>query len=347
MDDGVPVDVTVDGRSLSVESVGGAAALSIDGLAADTTYVAEIRSASGTDHVTFRTASDIGSVITKFATISDLHLGSDAFGPVGRISEDHVEQFTLRCARAAVHEAQAWGAELLIVKGDITEHGRHAHWELFANLLSEITIPVFAIPGNHDTFKEIDIDPRDALINAGLAADPIQIIDRPGIRIVLGDTSIPGRGMGRLSTVGEELIEAVADTSLPAFVAIHHNIQRTPMTWFWPPGITSVNAKSVVAGLEAANKNIFMSSGHTHRHRRHRIGPKRSILYSEVGSTSDYPGTWAGYEVSKSTIRQTVRRIAEPSVISWTESTCAAIGGVWPRWSQGALDDRCLDLHFE
>jgi len=87
----------------------------------------------------------------------------------------------------------------------------------------------------------------------------------------------------------------------------------------------------------------LLSSGHTHRNRRHRIGPNGSVTYTEVSATADYPGCWAGYEVTESAIRQTVRRIASPAATSWTEATRSAIRGVWPRWSQGLLEDRCVD----
>jgi hypothetical protein len=33
--------------------------------------------------------------------------------------------------------------------------------------------------------------------------------------------------------------------------------------------------------------------------------------------------------------------VADPAALAWTESTGAAIGGLWSWWSPGRLDDRC------
>lgn len=317
----------------------------VEGLAPSTRYAARLESNTSSDVVEFHTAADIGTVTTRFATISDLHLGSKAFGPLKRLTDESEGEYTLRCARAAIREAQLWGAEFLLLKGDITEYGFVDHWDLLNDLIRDATVPIYAIPGNHDTFKKIEVDPWLALEKAGFSTDPVQVIDRPDVRIVLADTSIAGRGSGTLTAIRDDVIGAAADTDKPVFLAIHHNIQRTPVSWFWPPGISSMNARPVIGDLAEANRNVFISSGHTHRHRRHRLGTDGSIVFTEVGSTSDYPGTWAGYEVSNTAIRQVVRRIEEPGVVEWTERTRAAVGGIWPMWSQGALDDRCVDLH--
>ena len=88
-----------------------------------------------------------------------------------------------------------------------------------------------------------------------------------------------------------------------------------------------------------AGRAVFVTSGHTHRHRRRRHGP---AVITEVGSPKDFPGTWAGYVVHEGGIRQVVRRIARPDVLRWTERSAAAAFGLWSRWSPGTLDDRCF-----
>ena len=60
----------------------------------------------------------------------------------------HDTCYPLRCARAAVREATAWGAELLVIKGDITDAGRPEEWAMFDELLADIEIPVMAVPGS-------------------------------------------------------------------------------------------------------------------------------------------------------------------------------------------------------
>ena len=66
------------------------------------------------------------------------------------------------------------------------------------------------------------------------------------------------------------------------------------------------------------------------------------VPWVEVGSTKDYPGTWAGYVVHEGGIRQVVRRIVRRDVIGWTERTKRAAFGTWGLWSPGTLDARCF-----
>ncbi len=67
---------------------------------------------------------------------------------------------------------------------------------------------------------------------------------------------------------------------------------------------------------------------------------------TQVGSTHDYPGTWAGYVAHDGGLRQVVRRIVAPDAIAWTERTRHVLFGLWGRWSPGRLQDRCFTLRW-
>lgn len=67
---------------------------------------------------------------------------------------------------------------------------------------------------------------------------------------------------------------------------------------------------------------------------------------TEVASTKDFPGVWAGYTVYEGGLTQTVRRSLDPDAMRWTEYTRRAVGGVWGLWSVGTLADRCLVLDW-
>ena len=337
--------VDIDGRSITAATTHGAAVIDVDALESDTTYCAVLSDGNGRSlgELSVKTLPSIGPIISRFATISDVHLGATRFGPARQIRDTGEVPFTARCAKAALAAATAWGAEILLVKGDLTDKGTHDDWQLAKELFAEITIPYIVTFGNHDVWKTRDLDPAIGAQLLGLDHASVQLHDLAGIRLLLADTSIPDRGVGDLAQLTDELRRST-DTSLPVFLGIHHNIQRAPVTWFWPPGIPSTNATPAVGALSEANQNLFISSGHTHRNRAHWLGPGRSVPFTEVSATSDYPGAWAAYEVSETHVRQTVRRIAAAEAVDWTELTRAAIFGVWPRWSQGRLHDRCVDL---
>lgn len=315
----------------------------IRGLEAAQNHGVLISSKAAEDRLNITTRAEIGEVRSRFATMSDLHLGLPGYGVARTTPDTATPSSMFRAAVAAAHEAQEWGAELLVIKGDITDKGRDHHWETAAALMEQIDIPVAVVPGNHDAYSDADRPPAEAIDALGLNADPVVSHDLAGVRIITAHTHIATKGRGTLKSISDEILDA-ASTDAPVFLAVHHNLQRTPIPWFIPAGVSSIEARPFVQRLAERNRNVFVSSGHSHRNRRHNIGPRRSVLYTEVSATSDYPGVWAGYEVSDSTIRQTVRRISRPDVVEWTERTRRMVGGVWPHWTQGRLDDRCVDL---
>lgn len=136
--------------------------------------------------LTVRTAPSLGPAPTiKVATISDLHLGEQGFGLVKKMNEprDTPEGYPFRCAAAAIAEALEWGAELLVIKGDITDSGRPDEWAAFHRLLDPIPIPVLAIPGNHDTRgQRRSLDATVQLQQRGLFPSPVHVVDDAPVR---------------------------------------------------------------------------------------------------------------------------------------------------------------------
>lgn len=341
------VAVKVAGKTISSKTTNGVAVVTVADLHPNTTYMATVSDGSDTTigQVSFTTRPALTGPTTRFATISDVHLGTVEFGGQRSICEPEETDppFTLRCARAAITEAIAWGAEALFIKGDLTDTGSQSDWELVDQLLDGVQVPVFASWGNHDVWKTRELEPSDAAKRRSFTSGQVVQTDFDQVRAVLLDTSIADRGMGSLSQHRDELLDSLK-TDAPVFLGIHHNIMRTPIPWFWPAGISSTDARPVVNDIAAVNRNVLISSGHTHRNRRHRIGPGGAVTFTEVAATADYPGCWAGYEASHAMLRQTVHRIAAPEALLWSERVRAALKGVWPRWSQGALDDRCVDM---
>ena len=85
--------------------------------------------------------------------------------------------------------------------------------------------------------------------------------------------------------------------------------------------------------------DVLVTSGHSHRNRARRAGP---LVVTEVGSTKDYPGVWAGYAAYEGGIVQVVRRMTAPDTMEWIEYSRQAVGGAWRWYAPGGLDDRCF-----
>lgn len=340
-----------DGRPGSVVRVGdgsvvlghrGPGAATVEGLAPSTRYDV---TADGQRAGTVRTlAPPPGDELFRFATVSDTHIGERGFGVLPRFREDpHVSErdaYPTRCLRAAIDEAVTWGAQLLLAKGDLTWSGRPLQWETVAETLAAAPVPVHATLGNHDVVPRA-VDGRDVLQRHGVvAARTVDPVDVPGLRIVLGHSADRGHRYGVVDgTQRDEIIRLAGEGTTPAFVTMHHYVNPLPVRSRYPRGIERTEGEALLAGLAAARPDTFVSFGHTHRNRRK---VRYGMPLTEVGSTKDYPGVWAGYAVHEGGIRQVVRRVAEPSCVAWTERTSAVLGGFWGWWSPGRLRWRCF-----
>ncbi len=333
--------------TVEVETDGGPGSVVLDGLPAATRLQLRIE-ADGPPvagrRQWFRTMpSPPGEEVFRFATISDLHIGEFAFGFFRTMLETPVpaEAHPVRATRAAIAELTAWGAELILVKGDLTANGRAKDFDMVGRLFANATIPFEMMPGNHDQYGRVgDPDPTQALALLGHAmTDHVEARDVPGLRLVLVDSTEQGQRLGHVRLRQHDVVDALASSPTPAFVTLHHYAQRLPFPTFWPPGISTVEAKPFLRAIAHAQPATMVSSGHTHRHRRRHVGP---LVLTEVGSTKDYPGTWAGYVVHEGGIRQVVRRVAAPDVLAWTDFSAGAAFAAWGLWSPGLLSHRCF-----
>jgi 3',5'-cyclic-AMP phosphodiesterase len=334
---------------VEVETDGGPGAVVLDGLPPDRSVTVTIGGdAAGALPTAWRRqrvrtlAPPPGDELFRFATISDLHIGATAFGFRSTMREaPGAEPHPRRSARAAMVELTEWGAQLLLIKGDLTHKGRLGEWEEIGKLLAETSIPVEMLPGNHDHYgRGDDPDPYMALAHLGHEMTRhVSSRDVPGLRIVMVDSTDAPRGGGHVRHHQAAVTAELRATRLPGFITMHHHSQRLPMPTFWPPGIPSLEAARFLGAVAAVKPASFVSSGHTHRHRRRQVGP---LVLTEVGSPKDYPGVWAGYVVHEGGIRQVVRRVSPPDVLAWTDYTAGAVFGAWGLWSPGLLSHRCF-----
>ena len=342
-----PVRVTAGDAEVVVGDGGRPGAALLSGLPAATALDVMVDDGQGPAHhlTTVRTlAPPPGRELFRFATVNDIHLGDPHFGIMPTVPHPDAGGAPPpeRCLRAAVGELAAWGAELIVAKGDITDHGSPSEWATAAAVLAGAGLPVEAIPGNHDVCTEAT-DGSKLLAEAGItfSAGRPETRELPGIRLILADTTVAGRNRGTVAGSAGEVARLAGEAEGPALVAMHHHVQRHRVMTHPPRGIPGVEAVPFLDALAAANPATLVITGHSHRHRRHRWGPR---TVTEVGSPQDYPGTWAGYVVHEGGIRQVVRRVAEPEAIAWTESTRGCFLGLWGRWAPGTLDQRCFSL---
>ncbi|MET0826036.1 MAG: metallophosphoesterase [Acidimicrobiales bacterium] len=337
-----PVSDGATDASIVVEADGGPGAVDLIGLTPDTDYVITV----GGRRLTTRTARHpAGPELYRFMTLSDMHLGQDHFGLRSTMREKGAveELFTQRCTRAALAEGTAWGAKHLIIKGDLVDRGEAAEYDVVDKVLAEAGLPTEAIPGNHEVKPYRDVEPADAFRRLGLRLpdNGLLVVDVPGLRLALVDSTVPGSNHPHLDHVVPLLGDAL--DGRPAMVVVHHHMLRLPLSTTWPPGAPAPMANRFLDAVAAAAPAALVVSGHTHRHRLRHLGP---LAIAETGSPKDYPGTWTGYVVHEGGLRQVTRRVARPDAIVWTEHSRWAGFGLWGLWSRGTLPNRCFTLDW-
>ncbi|KAG1648585.1 hypothetical protein GQR58_029726 [Nymphon striatum] len=208
----VTIDVA-DGPTVEVPTVPGKApgSVIIEGLIPDRSYKATVSGCGRDQELSFQTLPTFqGPELARVATINDLHLGSTRFGLSGRMSERPKPEVpnSYRAAKAAVDEAVAWGAQHLVIKGDLVHKGDTGDWDLLARLLDHIPIPVTLVPGNHESRRGMSQTSEKILAGLGHSQDnPVHHAQVPGLRMIAFDSTVRDEHIGRVGHVHDALLK--------------------------------------------------------------------------------------------------------------------------------------------
>lgn len=189
------------------------------------------------------------------AQLTDLHVGYHG---------DASDEPNLVRLNAAIDwlKAQGRAPDLLLLTGDLTEHGDVASYERLRDAIAGLSFPVHLCVGNHDD--------RAALLRVfpetGSADGFIQyVVDRPEARIIVLDTLEPGHHGGAFCDIRADWLRArLAEASdKPVLIVLHHPPIDTGIAW-----LTTHPLEPWVAMLDAAigdRADITMICGHIHR----------------------------------------------------------------------------------
>jgi Icc-related predicted phosphoesterase len=129
---------------------------------------------------------------------------------IGDVHFDGTTRTELRSFMADIHH----DADVLVLCGDLTTHGKPEQMKAFAEELASVTIPVVAVLGNHD-------------YESGAEAEGTRILCDAGVQVLDGTTAIVhgigfagtkgfagGFGRGALGPFGEQLIKDFVTAAL-------------------------------------------------------------------------------------------------------------------------------------
>jgi len=151
------------------------------------------------------------------AQLSDPHLR-----PAGQLLKDVVDSNAAFAAAIAQVNALDPLPDLVLLSGDLTEHGTPAEYAMGRALLASLRPPLLAIPGNHDDREGF----RASFAKAGYLppTGPLHYAVTVGpLRIVALDVTVPGQHHGEVTAAALEWLagQLAAAPAQPTLLMLH------------------------------------------------------------------------------------------------------------------------------
>ena len=170
-----------------------------------------------------------GGGALRFVQISDTHIGFDKPANTDVVA-------TLRAAMLRIKEAPDPPAFLLHT-GDLTHLSKAAEFDTLEQVLSELSIPVFYVPGEHDILED---DGKSYLqrFGKGTLGTGWRSFDHGGVHFV-GLVNVVNLKAGGLGTLGTEQLEWLekdlrhVKSSTPVVVFAHIPLWSIYPEWGW------------------------------------------------------------------------------------------------------------------
>jgi 3',5'-cyclic-AMP phosphodiesterase len=196
--------------------------------------------------------------LTVIAQLSDPHVD---VGPGDTGSSE-----ALAAAVAAVARLDP-PPDAVLVSGDLTDRSDAASYERVRELLTPLAMPLHVLPGNHDDREALRTWFTDDPV-PGAHSAPFRYALRCGdVRLVVCDTTIPGRDDWRLDAGAIAWLERelAAEPAVPTIVAMHHAPLLTgipAMDALGLPEADRTRLADVIAGFGCVRRVV---AGHVHR----------------------------------------------------------------------------------
>lgn len=191
------------------------------------------------------------------AQMTDIHIG---FAPDEKPEELNRKRFRSTLARI-LHGPNR--PDMLILTGDITDHGDDDSFAKTAALLADCPFPVWPMVGNHDTREALmQAFPQVRLEDGFLH----YVLEQEGLRILLLDTVEPGRHGGAFCERRQAWLEmqlaCAPDT--PTLIFMHHPPVVSGIDWM-DPTPTEGWVQRFGAAVEGWQQIVAIHCGHLHR----------------------------------------------------------------------------------
>jgi len=186
----------------------------------------------------------------KVVQLTDCHLSADEEASYRGINPRQ----TLDSVLARV---KTWRPDLLLVTGDLAEDGSKAVYEFLADTLSELSIPVLTVPGNHDCRS------RQKEYFPLTASEEALYYDASTWGLILLNSAAKGQIPGVLSPPTLAGLEnLLKDNSKPTLLVLHH--QPVAVGSLWIDRYPLLQPHQLWSLLEGNNAVKAVLWGHIH-----------------------------------------------------------------------------------
>lgn len=198
--------------------------------------------------------------MTLIAQITDLHLRPRGLACY-RVSETNM----LAGRAIATLNALDPKPDAVVITGDLADKPDPHEYEGVQRLVNRLKVPVYVIPGNHDSTRMMrEILTGVGPINQG-AGDKIHYaVEIGGLRLVALDTSVGGPPHGTLGDAQLDWLDAtLSANNMPTLIAMHHPPAVTGLKHMDGIGLTDSAAFTEIVARHPHVERIMC--GHVHR----------------------------------------------------------------------------------
>jgi 3',5'-cyclic AMP phosphodiesterase CpdA len=189
------------------------------------------------------------------AQITDVHLGFEPNDP----DEPNLQR--LKATLSAILASRP-RPDLLLVTGDLTEHGDAASYQRLRGLLADLPLPAHLCLGNHDARAAfLTVFPETPTADGFVQ----YVVEAAPVRLIVLDTLEEGRhGGGFCETRAAWLAARLSESARPTLLVLHHPPIETGIAWM-TVGREEAWVSRLADALSGHGHVIGAVCGHIHR----------------------------------------------------------------------------------
>ncbi|MEM7193630.1 MAG: metallophosphoesterase [Pseudomonadota bacterium] len=186
--------------------------------------------------------------------------------------------------------------DAIIVTGDVAEVGSVRTYKRFKNLLSDVEVPVYTLPGNHDDYSNMQAELNSDVFHCVSSA----VIQRWAFLFV--NSQVEGHSHGFVDPAGFTELERNLEKyrQHPVLIALHH----TPLKVCPSSGCQLWNSDEFTSLLNRYTNVKGVIAGHTHTDTVLSVGSHIQITtpsvfahvkHAQTGESADHEDFWASH----------------------------------------------------